>query len=361
MEKDEMITEMDVVTPIHDHTPANVKRSPIDIDGQKVVFALDTLPIPYEKKETGEKYPYEMTAFGTDEKGEIDYGCELLTEHYKTDKEALKRYIEILSKVRDGYELSQIPPQGHSIEVIKEDTQLDGVKLSPYDTVMKDEKDQAVVICKTSKSVGQMEVFDIYACPFSTSDTLDGFVKTKNEDGKNMWKATPMGTWDFYFGFDAMKRAALDEYTKDKVKEVEQTLTNPDKEYVAMNKELVFLKSVDEGERVVSEAYKPMDGQQKGMYKHYEFIQKWDGCKGIDRGPTALSWDTLEKRNQENFEKIAEAKQKKILHLPEKVMHMMPNQLKELRNNPEMTIKPKREQAVVIGPKRPGSDKGMQM
>lgn len=353
MENDGMITEFDEIKAVHVHTP-------VEINGSKVVLALDTLPIAYEKMETGEKFPYEMTAFGTDKKGEIDYGDEIITEHYKTEKEALQRYAEIQAKVEKGYDLYEIPPQGHSIEVVKEETQLDGVKLSPYDVVMKDDKEQAVLIGKTSKNVGQMEVFNLYALPGKSNEKLDGFVKKENEDGKAMWKAIQMDTWGYSFGYDALRKAALEEYTKDKVKETAQTLNSPDKEYVALNQDLVFLKGIGKEKEVVADVYKPMDGELKGTYRHTEQIFEDDGgTKIIDHGPTTLTWDTLEKRNQENFEKIAEAKAQRILHLPEKVMHMMPNQLKELRNNPELTVKPKtQEQVVVIGPKKMG--KGME-
>ena len=347
--KMENFNEMEKVVNIHEHFP-------VKINGNDAVLALDTLPIPAENLQ-GQKCPYELMAFGTDDKGNIDYGNELMTERFTTAKEAVMRTKDVALKFANGYNLYEIPPQGHTFEIIKEETQRDGVKLSPYDVVMKDENNQNVLIAKTGKAVENQVEFDRMAYPMANTNSGDGFVKNVNESGKEMWKAKQLDP--LFYPVDAMRKAAFVEYTNDKTKEVEATLTTTGKDFVAINKELTFLKSV--GNEVVADTYEPVEGK-KGVYEHLEKTYENDGLtKVINHGPKAMDWDTLEKRNQENFEKIAEAKQKKILHLPENVMHMMPNQLKELRNNPEMTIKPKREQAVVIGPKRPGSDKGMQM
>ena len=131
------------------------------MSGEKEVYiALDTLPIGISEPFTSKTYHYETMIFsGNSEKAEVDWGNELFQERYETSKEAIIR--------AKGYTVEEIPPQGFHLEVVNQPQEIHGIKLSKYDSLLKDEKGEVYTIVKSSeipKDISRLTVYSRF-CP----------------------------------------------------------------------------------------------------------------------------------------------------------------------------------------------------
>lgn len=283
----------------------------VDIKGKEYSLQLDELPIPHEDFFTKEKQPYELMAFPVMKNGEVDYGKEAFVERYTTEKEAMKRYAEILGMVKDGYTLEDIPPKNLTMEVVPEKTQFEGLKLNPYDVITKNRQGVAIYVAKPDESFKEDTLWERNS-PKTVNHTAQGFMKTINEEGKIIWKAEQLS--NHKVPVNAMYRAAAAYLNHKAMALAKKAIYSKEIDHIMVTQPFAFTRSV--GKEVVVDSYMPIKNV-KGVYKHNEAIYDKEGLKKlISHGPKTMTWDAFKKNCKKEFDQILEAKKEHILYLP---------------------------------------------
>lgn len=322
----------------------------VDIKGKEYSLQLDELPIPHEDFFTKEKQPYELMAFPVMKNGEVDYGKECFVERYATEKEALKRYVEVLGMVKDGYTLEDIPPKNLHMEVVSEPTQFEGLKLNANDVITKNRQGVAIYVAKPDESIKEDVLYERNT-PKSMNHTASGFIKTFNEEGKMIWKAEQLS--NHKVPVNAMYRAAAAHLNHKAMALAKKAIYGKEIDHIMVTQPFAFTRSV--GKEVVVDSYMPYKGV-KGVYKHNEATYDQDGLKKlVTHGPETMTWKTFKKNCEKEFQMIEEAKQQKILYLPGNTTLRTERDIAEMEKNPALHSMPqqKLEQTqTIVTPKR---------
>lgn len=326
------LTEEDVMQ----MKPLSLHQTVEDEKGNnKYMVALDELPIALENPFTGKQEKYETMVFPINEKGEVDYGEELLTERYDTPQEAVNRFKTIWTSLEDGYEFNQILPQGLKLEVLDEDKTIEGLKLKEHDVVVRDGEDKAILIGKIPAESFKDRVRVDKDNPEKQPIVLDGYMKFQRENGKTLWKAQSIEGDEFWHPSQAMFDASKDVNQQREITRARRNvLMQRDEDFFVSPTTFAFTKELTDKEIVV-DRYIPT--RATGVFLHHEELYKnkqlW---KITEKEPTSMKWNEFKQKAQDEIKQIKKAKDLRLLFLPGNTTVLSGSKLQQMEKEPSL-------------------------